>query len=78
MIKYLIDKYDWKETNKSIGIKVKRVEDGKEIEVAWFPKSMVEYYTYYDGRLKIRIPQWLLDKKLEDGYDLKYKTKVND
>lgn len=78
MIKYLVDKYDWKESDKAIGVMIKRISDGTEIEIAWFPKSTVEYYAYYDGRLKIRIPKWLLDKKLEDGYDLKYTTKLND
>jgi hypothetical protein len=56
------------ETDRAIKIEWK---DGKDVIVGWLPKSQIQTWPHQSApcRLKIKMPEWLFDKKIEEYED---------
>lgn len=66
---FLIDSYLVKETDKAIGVRLKRSDGVWLPEFVYFPKSQCEVINK-GFKYKVMIPEWLYNNKVSYGYSI--------
>lgn len=56
-----------RETEKAVGIRIKRIDGVLLPTVVYFPKSQCVIVKNFDNSYTVTIPLWLLKKKLPNG-----------
>lgn len=66
---FLIDSYLINETDRAIGVRLKRSDDVWLPGFVYFPKSQCEVINK-GSKYKVSIPEWLLNDKISYGYSI--------
>lgn len=64
---YIIDDDYIRETEKAVGLPVSRRRSAVRIATIWFPKSQVKLQPIGFRKVKVTIPQWIVNSKRESG-----------
>lgn len=64
---YIVDDDYIRETEKAVGLPVSRRRSDVRVGTIWFPKSQVQLVPIGYHRVKVTIPQWIINSKRESG-----------
>lgn len=64
---YIVDDDCVRETEKAVGLPVGRRGSDVRVGTIWFPKSQVQLISMGYHRVKVTIPQWVINRKRESG-----------
>ena len=64
---YIVDDDYICETEKAIGLPVSRRGSDVRVRTIWFPKSQLQLVPMGYHRVKVTVPQWIIDSKRKSG-----------